>query len=156
MSTKYNGINRHRHYVKLRKNEIIHSCFTMINGQHCSNLDGLIAKTCPVVPAYIGKWGQNRPKVVVLRSKTHISWKHPLNIFQIMDWKENLHLNVVKHRWRSNEDKLLAWTARTRPIKGPSFNCKFLVKMLFTDEKGGQEPFNYGIFGQDFGPGNVC
>ena len=55
VSPKYDGINRHRHHVKLRRNEIIHSCFTMINGQHCSNLDGLIAKTCPVVPAYIGK-----------------------------------------------------------------------------------------------------
>lgn len=68
VSPKYDGINRHRHHVKLRKNEIIHSCFTMINGQHCSNLDGLIAKTCPLVPAYIGKWGQSRVTEVIQRS----------------------------------------------------------------------------------------
>ena len=56
MGPKYDTNSRHRHHIKLRKNEIIHSCFTMINGQHCSNLDGLIAKTCPVVPAFIGEY----------------------------------------------------------------------------------------------------
>ena len=66
LSPKYNDVSRHRHHIKLRKNEIIHSCFTMINGQHCSNLDGLIAKTCPVVPAFIGKFWRS-----VLVNKGH-------------------------------------------------------------------------------------
>ena len=46
--------------------------------------------------------------------------------FQTMESRENLHLSVVRNRWRNKASKSLAWTAKIPLMKGQNFNCKLL------------------------------